>query len=152
MRAGVERVHERLVAARGHRQLGREQADLPVARRLHRGVRLGDDHRDDGHRQLLLQVGQRDRRRGVAGDDDHLHALALEVGADLVREAAHLVAAARAVRQARVVAQVDEVLVRHRHEALVQNGQASDSRVEDTDGPGVRHSRDCRNAATLTPS
>ena len=45
----------------------------------------------------------------------------------------------RPVRQARVVAEVDEVLVRHRHEALVQDGQAADAGVEDTDGPGIRH-------------
>ena len=132
--AGVERVHERLVAAARHRQLGREQADAAVARRLHRGVRLGHDHADDRHAELLLQIGQRGRGRGVARDHDHLHALALEVAADLVREAPHLAARARPVRQPRVVAEVDEVLVRHRHEALVQHGQAADAGVEDADG------------------
>ena len=38
-----------------------------------------------------------------------------------------------------MVAEVDEVLVRHRHEALVQDGEAADARVEDADGPGIRH-------------
>ncbi len=68
--------------------LRREQADPAVARRLHGGVRLGRDHADDGNRQRLLQLGQRGRGGGVAGDEDQLHALRLEVRADLVREAA----------------------------------------------------------------
>jgi hypothetical protein len=50
-----------------------------------------------------------------------LTSLPLEVAADLEREDAHLVQRPRPVGQARVVAEVDEVLVRHRHEALVQN-------------------------------
>ena len=54
--------------------------------------------------------------------------------ADLVREAADLVERARPVRQARVVAEVDEVLVRQRHEALVEDGEPADSRVEHADG------------------
>ena len=39
--------------------------------------------------------------------------------------------------QPRVVAQVDDVLVRHRHEALVQDGQPAHTRVEDADRPLV---------------
>ena len=44
---------------------------------------------------------------------------------------------ARPVRQARVVAQVDEVLVRHRDQALVENGEAPDAGIEDTDRPPI---------------
>ena len=54
-------------------------------------------------------------------------------------EPPHLVARARPVGQSRVVAEVDEVLVRQGHETLVQDRQSSDTRVEDTDGPGIRH-------------
>ena len=135
--AGVERLHELAVAAGVHRRLGREQADPAVARRLDGRVRLGRDHADHRQRQLLLELRQRRRRRGVAGDEDQLDALALHERGDLAGEAADLVERARPVRQARVVAEVDEVLVRHRHETLVQDGQAADARVEDADGTGI---------------
>jgi hypothetical protein len=53
--AGVERVDEFGITARLHGRRGGEEADPPVARRLHGRVRLGRDHADDRHRQLLLQ-------------------------------------------------------------------------------------------------
>ena len=99
------------------------------------GLRREDaDHR---HRQLFLQPRQRSRGGGVARDEDELHVLLLEIGADLAREAPDLLERTRAVRQARVVAEVDEVLVRHGHEALVQNGETTDSGVEDADGTRI---------------
>ena len=125
------------VAARLDGRLGGEEADAPVARRLHGGVRLGRDDADDRHGQLLLQPRQRGRGRGVARDEDELHVLLGEIGADLAREAADLLERARPVRQARVVAEVDEVLVRHRHEALVEDGQSAHARVEDAYGPRI---------------
>ena len=94
--ARVERADERLVAAGGDRRLRREQADPPVARRADRGGGLGRDHADDRHGERLLERGQRRRGGGVAGDDDQLHALRLEVAGDLVREAADLRRAAAA--------------------------------------------------------
>ena len=78
------------VAAGIHGRLRREQPDPAVARRLHGGVRLGRDHADHGHRQLLLELRQRRRGGGVARDDDQLHVLRLEEDADLLREAADL--------------------------------------------------------------
>ena len=141
--ARVERVHERFVAAARDGRLRREQADPAVARRLHGRVRLGRDHADDGDAQLGLELRQGGRGRRVAGDDDELDALRLEVGADLAREAAHLVERTRPVGQPRAVAEVDEVLVRQRDEALVQHRQAADARVEHADRPLV-HARDCR--------
>ena len=45
------------------------------------------------------------------------------------------------VRAASAVAQVDEVLVRHRDEALVEHGQPTRSRVEDPDRPLVHRRR-----------
>ena len=131
------------VAPRLDRRLRREQADPAVARRLHGRVRLGRDHADDGHLQLLLQLRERGRGGRVARDEDELHVLRLEEHADLVREAADLLERPRAVRQARVVAEVREVLVGHGDEALVQDGQPAHARVEDADGPRI-HSRDSR--------
>ena len=48
-------------------------------------------------------------------------------------ERAQLGGRAVAVREAGGVAEVQEVLVRQRHEALVQDGEAADSGVEDGD-------------------
>ena len=58
--------------------------------------------------------------------------------ADLVREARGSPASGRGpVRQPRVVAEVDEVLVRHRHEALVEDGQPAHPGVEHADRPRI---------------
>ena len=62
----------------------------------------------------------------------------------------HLVEAAWPIRQARVVAQVDEVLVRHRDEAFVQDGEAPDARVEDADRAKI-HEGDCRERLPCAP-
>ena len=59
------------------------------------------------------------------------------IRADLTREASHLVQRPRAVGEPGVVAEVDEVLVRQRDEALVQDGQAADTGVEHADGPRI---------------
>ena len=90
-----------------------------------------------GTRDALLEIRQRRRGRRVAGDEDQLDALRGEVAGDLACEAADLVERARAVRQARAVAEVDEVLVRHRHQALVEDGQPAHARVEDADRPRI---------------
>ena len=94
--AGVDGRDERRVAAARDGRLGREQPDPPVARRERGRVRLGLEHADDGHGERPLEVGQRGRGRGVAGDDDELHALSLEEPPDLEREAADLLERARA--------------------------------------------------------
>ena len=100
-------------------------------------MRLRRDYADDRHGQLFLQLLERGGGRGVARDEDELHVLLLEIGADLAREAADLLERPRPVGQACVVAEIDEVLVRHGHQALVEDGQASDSRVEDADGTRI---------------
>ena len=76
---------------------------------------------------------------------------AFEVGADLVREPGDLRERPRPVRQARAVAQVDEVLVRHRHETLVQDGQAAHARVEDADRTRV-HRRETTGRGRAHPA
>ena len=133
----VEGAHELAVAPGLDGGLRREQPDPPVSRRLYRGVGLRRDHADDRHRQLFLELRQRRRRGGVAGHEDQLHVLCLEKASDLGREAADLRQRPRAVRQARVVAEVDEVLVRQGDQALVQDGEAADSGVEHADGPRI---------------
>src|SRR6187200_2776636 len=55
-------------------------------------------------------------------------------------KAPDLVARPRAIRTARAVPDVEEVLVRQRDQAFVEDGQASGARVEDADGPRV-HAR-----------
>ncbi len=85
--ARVVRVDELLVAPAPHRPLGREEADAPVSRRERGGVGLGLEDADDGNGERALEVGERRRGRGVAGDDDELHVLRLEVPADREREA-----------------------------------------------------------------
>ena len=129
----VERVDEGRVPACGNRRLGREQADPAVPRRLHRRVRLGCDHADDRHLQAFLELRKGRGGCGVAGRDDQLDALLLEVTADLAGKTPQLVERPRAVGEPRVVAEVDEVLVRHRDEALVQHGETAHSRVEHSD-------------------
>ena len=122
---GVERRDERLVAAGRDRRLGREQADPAVARGSHRRGGLGCDHTDHRNRERGLQPGERRRGRGIAGDDDQLDVLRLQVAADLVGEAPDLRQRPRAVGEARMVAEVDEVLVGQGHEALVQHGESA---------------------------
>ena len=136
-RAGVERLHELLVAAARNRGLRGEQADAPVAGRLDGGVGLRLEDADDRHRQLLLELRERRRGRGVARGDDELHALALQEARDLAGEAPDLVGRPRPVRKARTVADVHEVLVRERDEALVEDGQPAHAGVEHAERPRI---------------
>ncbi len=144
-RAGVERMHDLLVAAARHGRLGREQADPPVPRRLHGRVRLGDEHADDRHPQRLLQRRQRRRGGRVAGRDDQLYPLLLEIRRNLEGKAPDLTVRPRPVRTAGAVSQIEEVLVRKRDEALVQDGEPAGARIEDPDRPSV-HPLDSRRA------
>ena len=103
-------------------------------------MRLGRENADDGNRELALKIGERGCGRRVAGRDDELHALALEIAGDLRGEAPDLVQRARPVRQSRAVAEVHEVLVREGDQALVQDGEPAHAGVEHADWAGV-HAR-----------
>ena len=61
---------------------------------------------------------------------------------DLEREAPDLGERSRPVRQPRVVAEVDDVLVRQRDEQLVEDGEAADAGVEHADRPPVHRADD----------
>ena len=135
--ARVVGVDELLVAAARHGRLGREQPDAPVPGRERRGVGLGLQDADDRHVERLLQVGQARGRRRVARDDHELDALPLEVAPHLQRKAADLSERTRAVGKARVVAEIDRVLVRKGHEQLVEHREAAHARVEHADRPAV---------------
>ena len=140
LRAGIERANELDVSPARDRRLRREETDPAVPRGEDSGVRLGREDADDGNRELALKIGERGCGRRVAGRDDELHALLLEVAGDLGREAPDLVQRPRPVRQPRAVAEVDEVLVREGDQALVQDGEPAHAGVEHADGAGV-HAR-----------
>ena len=59
---------------------------------------------------------------------------ATRISASSCAKLAQLVERAVAVREARGVPQVEEVLVRDLHEAFVQHGQPADAGVEERDG------------------
>src|SRR6266568_8867225 len=61
----------------------------------------------------------------------------LEESADFEGKAPQLIQRPRPIRQPGVVAQVDEVLVGHRHEALVQDGEPAHAGVEDPHWPRI---------------
>ena len=87
-------------------------------------------------------------RSGSAAAVAELHATTTSLtpsrsrGADLERETAHLVERAGPVGEPRVVAEVDRVLVRQRHEQLVEDGEAAHPRVEHADRPAVHRGDD----------
>ena len=70
----------------------------------------------------------------------------LEKGGDLTGEALELALRLGAVREARRVAKVDEILGRQSHQALVQHRQAADARVEHADGQGAEGGLHLRSA------
>src|SRR5439155_24914073 len=116
-----------------------EQPDGPVARGATGPDPAGLDDAEhvDAERRLhhpALDSGQGRRGRAVARHDEQLHAPLDELLGDLEAEALELLRVAPAVREARRVAEVDEVLVRQRDEQLVQDGQPADAGVEDADG------------------
>ena len=135
--AGVQLVDRLRVAVALDGRIGGEDADPAIPSCLDGGMGLRGEDADDGDGELALEVGKRRRRGRVAGRHDQLDLLALEVSAELEREAPDLVRGTRPVGTARAVAEVDEVLVRHRDEALVEDGQAARARVEDPDGPRI---------------
>src|SRR6185295_118081 len=122
LRAGIERANELDVSPARDRRLGREQTDPAVSRREDGGVRLRCENADDRNRELALKIGERGCGRRVAGGNDELDALLLQIAGDLGSEAPDLVQRPGPVRQSRAVTEVDEVLVRKGDEALVQDG------------------------------
>ena len=135
LRAG-RRLGERagIGAARDGGRRG-DQAHAPVDGGRRGEPRLGRDHAHHRHAavELLAQRGQRRRRGRVAGHHEQLRAAVEQDARELAGEAEQLVRAAVAVREASGVAEIEKVLVRKRHEALVQHGEPADSGVEDGD-------------------
>ena len=142
--ACVECVHERLVAPAGDGRVRREQSHPADPRRERRRMRLGAARRRLG-RTGRLDPAARRRSRSCRPRPRAPHPPS-RADADLEREARDLVERPGAVRQPRVVAKVDDVLVRHRDEQLVDDGEAVDAGVEDADEPGTTAAESVRPA------
>ena len=109
----------------------RQHPDASARRRLHRRARARLD--DLEHRQVELhpQPLRRHGADGVAGDHQRLHLPGLEMARTRQRVLHDCVGALRPVRDARRVAQVDDVLVRQRRSQRAHDGEATESGVED---------------------
>jgi len=124
----------RLVGTGGDGADRTDHADLCVARNRERGAKTGPDPPDHRDAKLRSEQGGRDRRRGVAGDDDHLDALVLdEVVADLEGKAAHLSRGPRPVGIAAAVPDVDEVLLGQQVDQRPCDGEPAKAAVKDPD-------------------
>ena len=140
---GVVRVDELLVAAARARsppsRAGRRGGCGSRARR--RAPRAGARRR----RARRARAAGRAGRAAVAvlqATTTSFSVLGLEMAADLEREAAAPRRAGAGRRAARVVAEVDRVLVRQRDEQLVEDGEAAHAGVEDADRPPVHRADD----------
>ena len=151
--ARVERADERLVAAARDGRLGREQADRGgCASRARRRAPRAASTPTTGTESVRWSSGSAAAVAELHAATMSLTPCAFEVAGDLEREAADLVERPRAVRQPRAVAEVDEVLVRQRDEALVQDGEAAHARVEHADRPRDPSRGIVADAATAGPS
>ena len=124
------------VGAARDRRRRREHADPPGVGDRGRDLRLGLDHRDHLHPALRRRRARRlepGRGGGVAGDHDQLRAAVEQVGGVALDAGAQLLVGLGSVGKARVVAEVEVVLLRQRDEALVQDGEPADAGVEDGD-------------------
>ena len=110
---------------------------LRVASGGRRGAR--PDHAQDGQVAAAAQPASATDGRRVAGDDDGLDVLPDQLVEALAAEPDDLVVAARPVRRARVVAEVDRALARQPAPDLPEHGQSADARVEEADGSRVAH-------------
>ena len=124
------------VGAAGDGRRGRQHADPARVGDRRGDLGLGLDHPDHLHPGL---GAERPRRLeagpggGVAGDHDQLRAAVEQVRGVALDALAQLGLALRPVREARIVAEVDVVLLGQRHQALVQHGEPADAGVEDGD-------------------
>jgi len=116
-----------------------EHPHAPVARLLDRGPGARLHHPDDRDVERALQGPKGRRRRGVAGDDDHLHVLLDKVAHDLEGEPTDLGRVARPVWNPRRVSEVQRVLVGQPVPYLRENRQPPDTRIENPDWPWIAH-------------
>ena len=75
------------------------------------GGRLDDAGEGDG--QSLRRFAGQDGRDGAAGGDDHFHMMAVQKAHVLCGETAQGLGAARPVRDAAGIAEIDEILLGH---------------------------------------
>src|SRR5438309_1681433 len=91
------------------------------------------DNADDWHVELLAQRRQCVRRRGVARDDDALHAFIAQKSGDLPAVTSNGVGTLRAIRHSCGVAEVDDALVRKLAYDFFRDGQSTNPRIKHTD-------------------
>ena len=109
------------------------------------GLDGGADHAEDApvrvrRRQiLLLDRTQRFGRSRVAGNDDERAAETEKMGDALEREAQHRFEGAVAVRRARVIAEVDIIMLRQQPADPLEDRQAAEPGVEDADRSRFHH-------------
>ena len=128
-------------------RLRREDGDRPArsarrlagARRENRRGRAGRHDPDYGHGRHLHDRVEREGGRGVARDDDGLHAVVEEEPDRAARVAPHGLRGLRPVGEARRVPEVEQPLVREAARDRVEDGEAADARVEQPDRPVVAH-------------
>jgi hypothetical protein len=127
------------VGMRADGGLGGDDADTagPRGQRSGRGARPDDAH--DGHVVPGTHRRQGHGRGRVAGDDDRLDVTRREHVEALQAEAHDFVVGPWPVRRPRVVAEVDGRLAGRAAEDLAQDGQATDTRVEESDRARIRH-------------
>ena len=124
------------VGAALDRRRGRQHADPARVGDRRGDLGLGLDHRDHldpalaGHLARGLEPGAGGR---VAGDHDQLRPPVEQEAGVALDALAQLVRCLRPVGKARVVAEVDVVLLGQRDQELVQHGEPADPGVEDGD-------------------
>ena len=128
------------VRARSHREGGREDPDGAPRGRGQRGRGARPHHADHRHARFVAHGLERDGCCGVAGDDDELAITSREPSHRLACELQDLPRLARAVRHARLVAEVDRRLLGQLTAKLSENGETADARVEQADRPVRRPS------------
>jgi hypothetical protein len=122
-----------LVGATGDGGLRADHADPAVARGRGGPSHRRQDHLDHGDVVALAGISQRRGAGGVAGDDEHLHAVGDQPVHDGERVPADLRDRQRAVRSVRRVPDVADRLVRQLVEYRTGDGEPADPRVEDAD-------------------
>jgi hypothetical protein len=121
-------VDRALVGAATDRALAADHDDVAFLGGVTGGVRSGIDDADQGQgREVPAKLVQRDRRRGVAGDDEHLDAAFDEDPGRLPGVARDRPWALGPVRQPGGIPEVEEGLARKSTTKGAQHGEPADA-------------------------
>jgi hypothetical protein len=132
--AGALCRHRTLVGTRRDGADGADHTDVVVAAGLDGGPDSRIDDPDQRHVVVEPQQVERGGGRGVAGDNDHLHVVAVDQQAsDLVREVPDLVERSGTVRVTAGVGDIDDVLGGEEVDQGSGDGQPAEAAVEHPD-------------------